>query len=188
MFDISGDSPAGKSLHETLGDEFIGDIRLVSVCYSHLLLAVKMIADGKYSSCAHEAQYAGGVVSEGNRIFTPAEGASNVLKTVKELTEKAEPNYRTLDGTKPYSRIEEVLNVLPNVPLLDEIRTVNAQYVVALSFLEACAKGVFSSCEHELKHAGEIIDEGDRVYTPVEGATEALKRIGNLENVTEGVE
>ncbi len=46
----------------------------------HLAAAhLGVIAAGHFSSTSTEPQYAGGSESEGNRIFTPAEGARNAL-------------------------------------------------------------------------------------------------------------
>jgi hypothetical protein len=43
------------------------------------------IAGGSYQSTDTDPVYAGGVVSPGNRIYTPAEGAEHVLKHIDEL-------------------------------------------------------------------------------------------------------
>jgi hypothetical protein len=46
------------------------------------------IASGAFKSTEDKPVYAGGVVSPGNRIFTPAEGAQHALERLVEIEDK----------------------------------------------------------------------------------------------------
>lgn len=58
------------------------DLAAMAIQFSYLQMCVALIADGKYSSTEENPVYAGGVVSPGNRIFTPQEAAKITLETV----------------------------------------------------------------------------------------------------------
>ncbi len=65
-----------------LPEEFRKDIRKVVMQSKMARLTLEIIAKGKYTSTDENPQYVGGVVSEGNRILTPVEGAQFMLDSM----------------------------------------------------------------------------------------------------------
>lgn len=63
-------------------DPFLADVYAVASQYAIVVATVGSIATGTFTSTENEPQYAGGVISEGNRIFTPREAASNALEAL----------------------------------------------------------------------------------------------------------
>lgn len=63
------------------------DLAAMTIQFEHLQMCVNLIAEGRYSSTDENPTYAGGVVSPGNRIFTPQEAAKNVLETLAAFNE-----------------------------------------------------------------------------------------------------
>ena len=61
------------------------DISTVLAQYKYALAALEAIATGVFPSTDENPQYAGGVVSPGNRIYTPAEAAKNALEAIKRI-------------------------------------------------------------------------------------------------------
>lgn len=68
-----------------IDDPFLADVRLALAQASMGFMAMQLAVEGKFSSCEHEPKYAGGVVSEGNRIYTPAEGMAVQLELIRSL-------------------------------------------------------------------------------------------------------
>lgn len=58
------------------------DLAAMTIQFLHLEQTMKLIAEGVYSSTDENPVYASGVVSPGNRIFTPKEAAQLALETV----------------------------------------------------------------------------------------------------------
>ncbi len=58
-----------------VNSQFDRDMVMVMVQMTQALGTLKTIAQGHYTSCAHESQYASGVVVDSHRIFTPQEAA-----------------------------------------------------------------------------------------------------------------
>lgn len=58
------------------------DLAAMTIQFAHLQMCVNLIAEGKYSSTDENPVYVGGVVSSGNRIFTPQEAAKMTLESV----------------------------------------------------------------------------------------------------------
>lgn len=69
-------------------DPFMADIITLLKQAGTAISAVEATAMGALTSCEHEAQYAGGNVSEGNRIFTPQESAARAMKEIREAESK----------------------------------------------------------------------------------------------------
>jgi hypothetical protein len=65
-------------------DPMMRDIFLIMYQLNMATASLEGIAQGTFTSCEHESQYAGGVVSSGNRIYTPQEGAMNALNDMKD--------------------------------------------------------------------------------------------------------
>lgn len=76
---------------------------------------------------------------------------------------------------KTYPNLDEV-----DDPFLKDVLTVAIQANLAVHSLKAIAGGVFTSCEHEPKYAGGVVDKGNRIYTPAEGAHNQLNHIRSL--------
>lgn len=66
-------------------DPFVKDVAVLAFKYSHLLLTMKLIAEGRFSSTDENPQYAGGNVGPGSRIYTPQEAAQNVLDEINKF-------------------------------------------------------------------------------------------------------
>jgi hypothetical protein len=69
-----------------IADPFLKDVQKLSAEHAILLASLEIIAMGKFTSTDKEPQYAGGVVSPGNRIFTPQEAAKNALEMLKQIS------------------------------------------------------------------------------------------------------
>lgn len=61
------------------------DLSVLLLQHVHALATLEAIASGRFTSTDENPQYAGGVVSPGNRIYTPQEAATNVLQQIREI-------------------------------------------------------------------------------------------------------
>lgn len=68
---------------------FSHDMSVVVMQARHYVMILTVIAAGKFRSCAHEDVYVGDNKGQGNRLYTPREGAQNMLEQVRELEENA---------------------------------------------------------------------------------------------------
>ena len=66
-------------------DQFHADLFKVIQQYAKAQSFTEVTAMGRFSSTDENPQYAGGVVSDGNRIFTPQEAAIKTLESIKEI-------------------------------------------------------------------------------------------------------
>lgn len=82
--DRYGHAKDGSLNPEYKEDPMMKDIFLIMYQANVATAALEAIAQGAFTSCEHESQYAGDIVSNGNRIYTPQEGALNALKTMKD--------------------------------------------------------------------------------------------------------
>lgn len=86
--DVCGYDEEGRWDLAKITDPLLLDVVIILKQAALAIGAVEAAAVGAYASCEHDVKYAGGNVSEGNKIFTPQEGAAGVLKKILELDSK----------------------------------------------------------------------------------------------------
>lgn len=64
---------------------FFADLVTLIHQHMHALATLESIAAGSFTSTEDNPQYAGNIVSEGNRIFTPQEAAQNALDAMENV-------------------------------------------------------------------------------------------------------
>lgn len=67
-------------------DPLLADVAELIRQYSKAVAILEAISTGAFTSTETEPKYAGGVVSEGNRIFTPKEAAEKAITAIKNFS------------------------------------------------------------------------------------------------------
>lgn len=80
--DVYGYTEEGNWNLAEVTDPFMLDLVTLIKQAGVAIGSVEATAVGAYASCEHDVKYAGGNVSDGNRIYTPQEAA---LKTLKDI-------------------------------------------------------------------------------------------------------
>lgn len=70
-------------------DPFLADLALVLTQASTAIGTLEVMTTGAFASTADKPVYAGGVVSEGNRIYTPQEAACNAMEQIREFEKRS---------------------------------------------------------------------------------------------------
>lgn len=66
-------------------DPFLADVKVALTQAMIAFGSLQAVAQGVFTSCEHEDQYASGVVHPSHRIYTPAEAMKQQLVTIRSL-------------------------------------------------------------------------------------------------------
>jgi len=172
---------------KAINDPFLRNVYKLAHLHQLALSTLEAIAEGSFKSTPENPQYVGGVVSEGNRLLTPAEGAANSLARIKfysiPVEGKEVTGLEALENVNTYTRAAYQaaiaigdMNPTPP-PFFKDLTVLMRQYITGCRVLELIAKGSYSSTDEKPQYAGGNVSPGNRIYTPAEGAAYALKDI-----------
>lgn len=135
-------------------------------------------------SCTHENVYAGNVVSDGNRIFTPSEMAAHCFRDLSKnesIQEDLTVQCHIQKMLEPYRQADGLLEIPEENRNFRAVQLLLEQLSKGLKTLEKLEHSDSLSCSHKTLYVDGIEEDSQKIPTSAEVAKNALKAMESIQ-------